>query len=195
MTHMIKNKWDTIYAKADDDNTQAASILVEHSFLLPENGIALDLACGLGANALLLAKHGLKTYAFDISSTALNKLEQQASKQQLEINCQQQDIEQIPLDENYFDVIVVSRFLNRHLSNGIMTALKPEGLLFYQTFTQDKISSAPPNNPDYLLAKNELLKLFSPLQTLYYQEYALAGDISCGNRNEALYIGQKRLPT
>jgi 2-polyprenyl-3-methyl-5-hydroxy-6-metoxy-1,4-benzoquinol methylase len=38
------------------------------------------------------------------------------------------------LENNGFDVIVISRFLDRTLCNAIMAALKPEGLLFYQTF-------------------------------------------------------------
>jgi tellurite methyltransferase len=42
------------------------------------------------------------------------------------------------LTENAFDVIVVSRFLDRTLSDAIIDALKPDGLLFYQTFTRDK---------------------------------------------------------
>lgn len=33
-----------------------------------------------------------------------------------------------------FDVIVVSRFLDRTLGDAIIEVLKPDGLLFYQTF-------------------------------------------------------------
>ncbi len=186
-----KIKWDKIYNKANYENVQAATVLIEHQSLLPKKGCGLDLACGLGANALLLAKHGLETYAVDISSIAIKKLKQQAWQQKQLIHCQQQDLEQINLAKNKFDVIVVSRFLNRDLSCEIMNALKSGGLLFYQTFTQAKISNTPPNNPDYLLAENELLHLFSPLKVRYYQEYALAGEQNEGNRDEALFIGQK----
>ena len=166
-------------------------MLAEHQSLLPKKGSSLDLACGLGENALFLAEHGLKTYAFDISSVAIKKLQQQALQRKLVVHCQQQDIEKTPLAKNKFDVIVVSRFLSRDLSCEIMNALKLGGLLFYQTFTQAKISKTPPNNPNYLLAENELLHLFSPLKIRYYQEYALVGEQSSGNRDEALFIGQK----
>lgn len=191
MTTASAIKWNNVYAQSNHKQVQAADVLVEHSFLLPKTGTALDLACGLGANALLLAKLGLKTLAIDISTVALEKLHQQALEQGLIIDCLQQDIEQEALAKNYFDVIVVSRFLDRHLANGIIEALKTGGLLFYQTYTQDKISQSPPNNPDYLLAENELLQLFSPLTTRFYQEYGRMGNINQGNRNEALYIGQK----
>jgi len=186
-----KIRWDKIYSKADYDKTQAATVLAEHQLLLPKKGCGLDLACGLGENALLLAEYGLETYAFDISSVAIKKLQQQALQRKLVIHCQQQDIEKTPLAKNKFDVIVVSRFLSRDLSCEIMNALKLGGLLFYQTFTQAKISKTPPNNPNYLLAENELLHLFSSLKIRYYQEYALVGERSSGNRDEALFIGQK----
>jgi SAM-dependent methyltransferase len=187
----IKMKWDKIYTNSDYENTQVATVLAAHQSLLPKKGCGLDLACGLGGNALLLAEQGLETYALDISSVALNKLQQQARQRNLIVHCQQQDVENIPLAKNKFDVIVVSRFLNRDLSCEIINALKLKGLLFYQTFTQAKINKTPPNNPNYLLAENELLRLFSPLKIRYYQEYALVGEQNEGNRDEALFIGQK----
>ena len=82
--------------------------------------------------------------------------------------------------EYCFDVIVVSRFLDRTLSDAIIGALKPDGLLFYQTFTREKTSPKPPNNPDYLLTENELLALFSPLRVIFYRENALIGESATG---------------
>ena len=90
-----------------------------------------------------------------------------------------------------FDVIVVSRFLDRRLSNAIIDALKPNGLLFYQTFTKEKTIPTSPNNPDYLLNRNELLTLFSPLQVILYRENGLVGSHLKGLRNQAQFIGQK----
>ena len=86
----------------------------------------------------------------------------------------------------------MSRFLDRTLSDAIIGALKPDGLLFYQTFTREKTSRKPPNNPDYLLTENELLALFSPLRVIFYRENALIGELQRGLRNEAQFVGQKR---
>lgn len=60
-----QQKWDRLYEK--DTSTEVASVLAENSYLLPSQGNALDLACGLGANALFLSEHGLETHAWDIS--------------------------------------------------------------------------------------------------------------------------------
>jgi tellurite methyltransferase len=192
MTTMIKKKWDGIYANQANTPLATAAVLAAHTFLLPKTGIALDLACGLGANALLLAEYGLEVQAWDISAVAVAKVQQAADTKGLKVVTQQVDIQKNALPENSFDVIVIARFLDRTLCREIMAALKPEGLLFYQTYTRQKITDSPPHNPDFLLAENELLSLFSPLKVIFYQEYGRVGYMEYGERNEALFIGQKQ---
>ena len=186
--------WDAIYNKAsflDCDSTNCAEVLHENAFLLPSTGTALDLASGMGANATFLARQGLAVTALDISKVAIDKLNQYATQQALNIKACVQKIDLDNFTETAFDVIVVSRFLDRRLSNAIIDALKPNGLLFYQTFTKEKTIQTSPNNPDYLLNRNELLTLFSSLQVILYRENGLVGLQSIGLRNQAQYIGQK----
>ncbi|MFI3190696.1 methyltransferase type 12 [Crenothrix sp. D3] len=189
MTALI-DKWNAIYSQTDPDNS-VVSVLSDYAFLLPITGTALDLACGLGNNAIFLAQHGLAVTALDISSVAINKLAHYASEYKLTINAYQQQITPSSLKADSFDVIIVSRFLDRTLMNAIIGALRTNGLLFYQTFTREKATHTPPHNPDYLLAKNELLALFDSLTVVFYQENALIGQHQQGLRNEAQFIGQK----
>jgi SAM-dependent methyltransferase len=190
MTDLI-DKWNALYSQSNTGDDSVTAVLSEHAFLLPHTGTALDLASGLGGNAVFLARHGLAVTALDISSVAINKLTRYAAEHKLTINADQQHITPESLKANRFDVIVVSRFLDRTLMNAIIDALKPNGLLFYQTFTREKATDTPPHNPDYLLANNELLALFAPLTVVFYQENALIGQQQRGLRNEAQYIGQK----
>ena len=60
------NKWNLLYNQADVADYSAAKVLTENHYLLPSTGVALDLACGLGANALYLAQQGLAVTAWDI---------------------------------------------------------------------------------------------------------------------------------
>ena len=191
MNSPIEKKWDAIYRARSDVEVLPAPVLSDHAFLLPEQGVALDLACGLGGNAMFLAEHGLEVHAFDISSLALNKLQQLAKSKDLQIKTRQVNIQPEMLTENSFDVIVIARFLDRTLSSAIMAALKPRGLLFYQTYTMQKITTSPPNRLEFLLTENELLKLFAPLRVVFYREYGRIGNLNYGERNEALFIGQK----
>ena len=187
--YSIEVKWDELYEKTC--LSVPATVLVENSFLLPDQGSALDIASGLGANALFLAEKGLDVHAWDISSVALNKLQQKAKQKNLNISVKQVFIEPNCIPKKAFSVIVVSRFLDRSLCNAIIEGLKPDGLLFYQTYVRDKLTSSGPKNPDFLLARNELLKLFQPLKVVVYEENSLIGNLAYGERSEALFIGQK----
>ena len=189
-----QQRWDSRYSAATAVSSAAAcEVLRRNLALLPREGRALDLACGLGGNSLLLAEHGLQVTACDISPVALQSLEQTARSSALPVVTLQRDIEQQGLGPEQFDVICVSRYLHRPLCPAIMAALKPGGLLFYQTFCAEKAEGTGPSNPAFILCTNELLTLFAGLRLRYYCEYGRQGDISAGNRQEALYVGQKCL--
>ena len=188
----VINKWNQLYSQSGQECYPAVQVLTENDFLLPTTGTALDLACGLGGNAVFLAEKGLAVTAWDISIVAIEKLTTYAVQQGLNINACQEKIVADSFTGYCFDVIVVSRFLDRTLSDAIIGALKPDGLLFYQTITREKICRKSPNNPDFLLTENELLALFSPLRVIFYRENALIGEWLRGLRNEAQFVGQKR---
>jgi len=185
------DKWNAIYADGLVSASRASEVLSNNLYLLPKSGQALDLACGLGANALLLAKQGLTVQAWDISTRALQKLKAQADTEALAVKTFTQEITRRSFSANSFDVVVVSRFLDRSICNAIMECLKLNGLLFYQTYTQHKVYPQGPENPKFLLADNEMLSLFSAMKVIYYRENSALGDIRQGLRNEVQFIGQK----
>jgi hypothetical protein len=191
MDSLLANKWNHLYSQSSPVFSAAAQVLTENDFLLPTTGIALDLASGWGANAIYLAQRGLAVTALDISFIAIDKLTTYTAQQGLNINARQEKITPESFTKCHFDVIVVSRFLDRTLSDAIIGALKPNGLLFYQTFTQEKIHRNTPSNPDYLLGCGELLALFSRLNVVFYRENASIGNTLCGLRDEAQFVGQK----
>jgi len=191
MNDATRRCWDRRYSDSMTGQ-QPALVLSAHLHLLPATGTALDLACGLGANALLLAGRGLATWAWDISAVAIARLEQAARQAGLAIGTEVRDVTLNPPEPARFDVIVVSRFLERSLAPALQAALRPGGLLFYQTFTKIRTAEATgPRNPDFLLDDNELLRLFAPLRVRFYREEGLLGDTTQGVRNEALLIAQK----
>ena len=169
-----------------------AEVLGQNRHLLPASGRALDLASGRGANALCLARRGgLAVAAWDNSATALATLAHMARQHALHIACQRRDISRRPPAPASFDVIVVSRFLDRDLMAAIKRALRQHGLIFYQTFTKEKVDDRGPRNPAYLLDKNELLGFFNDWPLLYYREEGQTGDLRRGFRNQAMLVAQK----
>lgn len=192
MTEVSLSKWDKRYR---DQLSPGAPcwLLDQHQHLLPARGRALDLACGLGANALLLARASLDTTAWDSSSVALDKLDHFARADNIEINTELRDVERHPPEPSSFDVIVVSHFLHRPLMPFLSEALRPGGLLFYQTFNRQKQSDRGPSNPEYLLAPAELLQHLSSLELVFYREDSTIGNPEQGLRDESYFIGRKTI--
>ena len=190
-----EKKWDKVYVTQDSSDVNLpnpAEVLLQHTSLLPETGTALDLACGLGANAIYLAKHGLATHAWDISTQAIDKLRTYCIENDITVIAEARDIEEQPPEEDSFDVICVSYYLERSIISNIITALKPKGILFYQTFVQESVTDTGPKNPAYRLQENELITLFSSLHILAYQDYGRVGDLNSGLRNIAMLVAQKK---
>ena len=186
-----KTKWNERYRAATGE-PNAAAVLKENLHLLPVRGLALDMACGLGANAILLAQQGLEVEAWDIADVAVATLQDIALKQQLAIQARVRDVEAQPPEAATFDVIVVSYFLDRDIIPALLLALKPDGLIYYQTFTRQRVSERGPQQAKYRLADQELLQLFSGLQVLFYREEGRTGDLHRGFRDEAMLIGRKK---
>ena len=185
MSDSASQKWNKRFINAEAASSPA-DILHNHLHFLPQQGCALDLACGLGGNALLLAKCGLTTSAWDIAKTGLMKLQLFAAQQKLTITTKQIDLENDVFPNLTFDVITVSRYLHRPLFANIVSALNNGGMVFYQTFTANGSRGAP-SNPNFLLTDNELLERFSSLETLFYRQ-----DNNNDNQpNMAYYIGRK----
>ena len=185
------DKWNKVFSNQDVAATTACKVLRENLHLLPLQGDALDYASGLGANALLLAKQNLRTHAWDLSPVALNKLVKFANAQGLHVQIEVRNVEQFPPDKSTFDVIVASNFLHRPTFHDLIYALKDQGILFYQTFTQAKAQQIGPSNPNYLLGTNELLTLCSSLEVLVYREEGLQGYTKHGWRNQAMVVARK----
>ena len=186
-----QDKWDNSYRVQPAHPIQASDVLLQNQHLLPTTGIAIDLACGLGGNAITLAKAGLHTHAWDISPVALEKCHQFAQEHQVTVHTKVRDIEQFPPEQNSFDVIVVTHFLHRPTFFRLIEALNPGGCLYYQTFVEYKNSDIGPSNKDYILRSNELLERCLGLQILAYREERNQGDQQLGWRDQAMIVARK----
>jgi len=160
--------WNARYAASEDAVLPPARVLERHASRLPatddESRDALDLACGRAGNGEWLAARGFRVTAWDISERAIEAIGKRPSSgiHRAEVR----DVRTAPPEESRFDVIVVVRFLERGLCPAIARALRPGGVLYYQTFTHGLSNTA------FLLGPNELLSLFPTLGVLHYREPA-----------------------
>jgi len=158
-------------------NGEPCEWLVAHAALLPRSGVALDVACGRGRNAFWLASRGLSVHAVDRDETAVSHVRAVASAAGLTIDARVQDLEVLALDlgRARYDTIVAVHYLHRPLFPHLIAALRPGGLLVYETFTQAQARRGKPKNPAFLLEPGELRSLTAGLTILAWREGEFGG--------------------
>ena len=152
---------------------EPSSFLREQLYRLPK-GRALDLACGGGRNAIFLAQNAYDVDAVDRSLEALEEGRKLALDAGECVNFIETDLENYKLPEERYDLIINFNYLERVLVPKMTAALKPGGMLLFETFTLDQKRFGPPGNEAYLLRKGELKELFKGLDVLYFWEGVLA---------------------
>jgi rhodanese-related sulfurtransferase len=145
-----------------------SSWLLETADLLPrERGRALDVACGRGRHALLLAAAGFAVDAIDRDDAALAFLRTTADRLELPVSTARVDLEAAPsLERDAYALVVVFHYLHRPLFPALVAALAPGGLLLYETFTVDQAALGKPRDPAHLLEHGELARLVAPLEVV-----------------------------
>ena len=156
--------------------------LTDHAALLPPRGEALDVACGSGRHAIWLAERGLRVHAVDRDAAAIAGLRAEADRRGLSIDAEVLDLEAgtAPIARERYDLIVVVHYLHRPLFAGLVAALKPGGLLVYETFTAGQAARGKPTNPAFLLNEGELRELAWPLEILVDREGDFDGRLIAG---------------
>ena len=128
-------------------------------------GYALDIACGEGRNTHFLAEKGFEVDAVDLSDYALSQVKDDSRIHKIEA-----DLDFYTLEKNKYDLVVNINYLNRRFFHQIKEALKPEGVVIFETFIIAHGDFDNPQNPEYLLRRNELLHAFIDLDIIYYEE-------------------------
>ena len=138
--------------------TEPAEWVRHYSGIICRGGTVLDLACGAGRHTRMLLERGKIVTALDRDTSQIVDLSETRNLKIVE-----HDLEGSaawPFGSRVFDGIVVVNYLFRPLFPMIIDALAGNGVLIYQTFAIGNEKYGHPRNPNYLLAKNELLDAF-----------------------------------
>jgi tellurite methyltransferase len=133
-------------------------------------GPVVDVACGRGRHTLALAEHAIPVLGIDRNAAHLTELMRSARARSLPVALLRADLEigdELPLLPERCGAVLVFRYLHRPLLPGLVRALRPGGLLLYETFTMhQKEFGYGPVNPDFLLAAGELTEQFRALRVI-----------------------------
>ena len=139
MTDADRNKWDERYAESSsgDGAGSASSWLLEHLPLV-QPGPALDVACGMGRNAIHLARHGFHVDAIDISKVGLQKAAQLAPDTASTVNWLCVDLLpastglELKIPRRDYQLIVMCFFVDEGLLGALPHYLAPGGWLLVE---------------------------------------------------------------
>jgi SAM-dependent methyltransferase len=137
---------------------------------LRPGGAVLDVACGAGRHARLLARLGFEVDAVDRDACAFLDPPQN-------VRLLQADLESgpWPYAGRRFDGIVVTNYLHRPLLPVLADSLEPGGLRVYETFARGNERFGKPSSPAFLLAPGELLEAVrGRLRVLGFEDLVVA---------------------
>jgi ubiquinone/menaquinone biosynthesis C-methylase UbiE len=158
--------WNQRYQNSGRNLSLPRDFLIENQDLLPNSGLALDVAMGLGHNANLMSEHGLKVIGVDFSYVALRKAKIVFPQLQVLLS----NLPAIHFSEESFDVIVNFWFLDRLLFPVFRSILKSGGILILETMRSEPENEILNINPRYLLQPGELREYFSEWDFLIHDE-------------------------
>jgi tellurite methyltransferase len=146
--------------------------LLPNTSLAPRGARTLDVACGRGRHALLLAGAGYPVRAVDRAAGHVGWLGTLARRLHLPLDAAVVDLEAdgVTLGTEEWELVLVFNYLHRPLFPALVRALKPGGVLLYETYTGDQAKRGRPTNPDHLLEPGELPRLVAPLQVVRQRE-------------------------
>ena len=167
-----------------------ASRFVEHwaqtlRAVIPAPARALDVAMGRGRHTTVLASAGYRVFGVDIDYAAVHDAVADARERGEVLHAWCADLTNAPLPPARFDLIVVTRYLQRGLFSALTEALTPGGVLVYETFTEaQRAFGRGPRSSDHLLRAGELGQRLDVLEALFYEEVVEAEAV-------ARYVGRK----
>jgi len=170
-----RERWNANYASRVHTHEDCPHpFLRQHLALLPR-GRTLELAMGEGHNAIFLARQGFSVTGIDISAVAVKRALQLSQEAGVAVDAKCMDLRTTILPADSYDIVACFYYLQRSLFPQVVNALKPGGMVIYETFTGEQAQYGQPTNPDYLLQPNELLEAFRALRIRVYRDVVLEG--------------------
>jgi 2-polyprenyl-3-methyl-5-hydroxy-6-metoxy-1,4-benzoquinol methylase len=193
---VVRERWNGRYRAGEHTWTDPDPLLL-HLYeefiapLFPQDGPGprrgLDLAGGAGRHAIWMAKQGWQMTLADLSdeATTLARQNAQAAGVELQTVCEP-DIDTLTRASaspgGQYDLIMVFQYLDRSLFPAMRTAIRPGGLILYKTHTMDHLEIGDgkgPKDPERLLRRQELLRVFAGARVLSYNETVVRRGTQC----------------
>ncbi len=140
-------------------------------------GRALDVACGSGRHAALLAEAGFQTVAVDLAALACRRVADEVPR----VRAVVADAAMLPFRARAFDLVVQTLFLDRSLFPTLLRLLAPGGLLLAETFLLAQHEATGHPRREFCLAPGELRALVTQTDEAVQVIAERAGPVATGD--------------
>ena len=164
-----RESWETRYRSGLRPHDGPPSSLLRRWLPHLPRGRALDVATGLGRNALYLAKAGYTVDAIDVSPTGLEIAAARARRRRLRVRWIEADLDAYPLPRSRYAVVVNAYFLKRGLWPALKASVRPGGVLIFETHLESPTADGGPRRRSRL-RRGELRKRFAKWDVLDLEE-------------------------
>lgn len=165
-----RERWNDRYDRPDDDRDPDPIPELERRIDALPDGRALDVATGLGANAVYLADRGYDVDAVDISDVALERARDRAADRGVDVNWLRSDLADFDPGRERYDLITVRYFAALEHLPDLKAALAPGGALVYEHHLRSSDPVAGPSSDRYRYRSNDLLRACLDLTIDVYEE-------------------------
>ena len=126
---------------------------------------------GRGRHARHLAGLGYRVFGVDCRLDIVLAAVREAARKKLVVRGWCADLTVSSLPTSRFELVVVTRYLQRDLLPVIRDTVVPGGVVIYETFTvHQRAKGFGPKSPDYLLEPGELQKRFEGFEVMFSEE-------------------------
>ena len=140
-------------------------------------GSILDLGCGLGNLSLEAGRRGHKVHAVDVSQTAIDRINDEASRHNLDVRAEQRNIANYVIDQDYDSIVAIGLLMffpcerAIELLSNIQKCLNPGGIAVINVLTEGTTFMGMFNQNDYCLFEpNELTTRFSGWKIMKFSQ-------------------------
>jgi SAM-dependent methyltransferase len=165
-----RREWEARYQSGDRPHDGRPSGLLRRWLPRLPRGRALDVATGLGRNALYLAAAGYQVDAIDISPTGLRAAARRARRRGLRVRWIEADLDTYPLPTDRYAVVINAFFLKRRLLPALKAAVRPGGVLIVESHLAGVAPDGGPRKSAHRLRPGELERVFRGWEVLDLEE-------------------------